>query len=109
LYLNELNICDPTIGNQVSAISSLITSIDQELIGFISQFERNFLKQFFLDHLNGNGDELIDYINIINTNKTSFIDNGAYSLGVLSIFEYSSCFWSDFQHLILGFVLFVQH
>ncbi len=97
LYLNELKICEMNGNNQILSIRNLIDSIDHKLVGLVSIYERNFIKGFFNDQLSGNSDSLISYVKIIESNRNLFINEGIYSLAILSIFDNSYCFWSNYS------------
>jgi hypothetical protein len=94
-YLNVLEICDFTEKSPVELLKHFIDKTDILLVGKVSEFERSFIKSFFYDILEDNAKPLIDYVKEIELNRTQFLQNGSFSLALLSIYDNSFCFWNN--------------
>lgn len=94
-YLDILKICNTSNPNPDSLMLALVDKTCDLLANYLTSYEITFIKTFFADGLSGNLEPIINYVNIIEQNRSKFIANGNLSLGLLSIYDNSYCFWSE--------------
>lgn len=96
-YLDTLKVCAVSNPKPDSLILALVNQTCTLLQNHLTNYEINFIKSFFTNGLNGTLNPIIDYVNIVEQNRAKFIDDGNFALALLSIYDNSYCFWSEFN------------